>query len=899
MKNLKKLLLCCFLALSGTGCVAHAETDTSAETTENPTMLVDNEVEVSAVSATVENQEEINTYYENQVSELIEQPDEDVFTIAEGETPENTEVSEVQDDAGSDAEMSGSGSESEPALPADEEAVEDLETPQETPETGSDEAQENTTEDAPETAYSTRKITVPEGQTLKEYCTENGLKLVAVIDTGISEDYAVQQVNFTDETDSDENGHGTLVAKRITANADEKAVILSLKAFTNNGRGTISNVMKALQYAHDQQADIINMSFSTDRDENNSDKTAFEEYCRQLAEEGFSLVAAAGNNGEDVSGYIPAGIEDIITVGSMNSQCVKLKSSNYGNVDYYETANSTSEAAGIFSGKLASGMDLSGEIDRFSIQIFDSEKAPEKSDDFTANGRLWDWLYSSTENNGTMWLHIEGGEGVNGAINAGGELPGGWWNRANRRFTAAHIVGWGNRPGLEVYNNTSNGTAIHVDHFDKTPKITFDANGGSGGGWTEFPCSNIDWRLDLRNGVYHIQWVSAVNGNHGPDNGNYNGFEDYGGLVYYPTWTGHTFTGWQSTSGRITRETTVKAQWSVNTYTNTIDHWAWGFQNKEGNNGDKNAFRLKTSTYSKAYGSSVTFGTGDGITPPNGFYLSTHGGTSIKGGWEGFTMPFTASQPANSTVSEYDYFPYSYKINYDLNGGTNDSSNPTFYNVLYGVDFKNPSREGYVFDGWYIDGVKVTGINPGANASFSSSDDMYAKLKTRATGDKTAVAHWIPLYANSTLDQTMTQYYNELAGDVQNKISSSNISQGIYDFYQPNNVTFTFKEGFEKPETKNANMSSLQTVGSRKVFAPGIDDVRNCLGSGWTSQSLNNLFFGQTSATDQNVWLRDSRIWNGNTKVMYVDGASGGLHSYVETTSLQARPTYNISLKTK
>lgn len=56
---------------------------------------------------------------------------------------ENTEASEVQDDAGSDAEMSGSGSESEQSLPLDEEAVEDPEIPQGTPETGSEETLKN------------------------------------------------------------------------------------------------------------------------------------------------------------------------------------------------------------------------------------------------------------------------------------------------------------------------------------------------------------------------------------------------------------------------------------------------------------------------------------------------------------------------------------------------------------------------------------------------------------------------------------------------------------------------------------------------------------------------------------------------------------------------------------
>ena len=38
--------------------------------------------------------------------------------------------------------------------------------------------------------------------------------------------------------------------------------------------------------------------------------------------------------------------------------------------------------------------------------------------------------------------------------------------------------------------------------------------------------------------------------------------------------------------------------------------------------------------------------------------------------------------------------------------------------------------------------MSVTGINPGLNATFSSKDDMFTKLATRTTGNKTVVAHW-------------------------------------------------------------------------------------------------------------------------------------------------------------
>ena len=39
-----------------------------------------------------------------------------------------------------------------------------------------------------------------------------------------------------------------------------------------------------------------------------------------------------------------------------------------------------------------------------------------------------------------------------------------------------------------------------------------------------------------------------------------------------------------SYSGTITGNTSVVPSWNINTYTNTISHWAWGFKNGEGNN---------------------------------------------------------------------------------------------------------------------------------------------------------------------------------------------------------------------------------------------------------------------------------------------------------------------------
>lgn len=45
------------------------------------------------------------------------------------------------------------------------------------------------------------------------------------------------------------------------------------------------------------------------------------------------------------------------------------------------------------------------------------------------------------------------------------------------------------------------------------------------------------------------------------------------------------------------------------------------------------------------------------------------------------------------------YYPTDYNITYTMNGGTNNSSNPSTYNVLYGVTFATPARTGYTFNG--------------------------------------------------------------------------------------------------------------------------------------------------------------------------------------------------------
>lgn len=209
---------------------------------------------------------------------------------------------------------------------------------------------------------------------------------------------------------------------------------------------------------------------------------------------------------------------------------------------------------------------------------------------------------------------------------------------------------------------------------------------------------------------------------------------------------------------------TLTAQWEPITYTNAIAHWAYGFKNREGTNSwnGSNAYHLSYTYFLKKYGEKVIYTANDAVTIPNGFSLSNLGSKDYEGSWKVYSIGTSFTQPAEGTEAEYDYVPITYTITYNLNGGTLSKANPSTYNVLYGVDFTNePVRSGYKFLGWYIDGKKVTGINVGCNATFTSADDLYAKLATRTTGNQIVEAKWEKL-----TDITIT---NTVSGNMGNK----------------------------------------------------------------------------------------------------------------------------------
>ena len=118
-------------------------------------------------------------------------------------------------------------------------------------------------------------------------------------------------------------GHGTMTAGIVHLVAP-KAKIMPLKAFTANGTGYDSDILRAIYYAVGHGANVMNMSFD------------YTSYSSELARaisyangKGVISVASAGNDGQYTTVY-PGGLPGVIDVASTSNNDVQSSFTNYG-----------------------------------------------------------------------------------------------------------------------------------------------------------------------------------------------------------------------------------------------------------------------------------------------------------------------------------------------------------------------------------------------------------------------------------------------------------------------------------------------------------------------------------------------------------------------------------------
>ncbi len=167
---------------------------------------------------------------------------------------------------------------------------------------------------------------------------------VAIIDTGIDEVHEdlpelLGGVNTIDDTHwgDDGSGHGTHVAGTVAALDNDmgvvgvapKADLYAVKVLDDGGSGTISSVVKGIEWANEQEIPVMNMSLGTA-----DHYQTLQDACDSAYSTGHLLVAAAGNSGNppgrgESVGY-PAAYNSVIAVAASTNNDNRASFSSTG-----------------------------------------------------------------------------------------------------------------------------------------------------------------------------------------------------------------------------------------------------------------------------------------------------------------------------------------------------------------------------------------------------------------------------------------------------------------------------------------------------------------------------------------------------------------------------------------
>lgn len=173
----------------------------------------------------------------------------------------------------------------------------------------------------------------------------NGIK-VAVLDTGIDRTHEDLNVRggysvFTDSANRDPyydgSGHGTHVAGTVAAlnntvgviGVAPQAELYAVKVLNNSGSGSYAGIAQGIEWAIQNNMDIINMSLGGSQSSN-----ILRDWCDLAYNSGILVVAAAGNSGNSFGwgntvGY-PARYDSVIAVAATDSNNRRASFSSHG-----------------------------------------------------------------------------------------------------------------------------------------------------------------------------------------------------------------------------------------------------------------------------------------------------------------------------------------------------------------------------------------------------------------------------------------------------------------------------------------------------------------------------------------------------------------------------------------
>lgn len=199
-------------------------------------------------------------------------------------------------------------------------------------------------------------------------------------------------------------------------------------------------------------------------------------------------------------------------------------------------------------------------------------------------------------------------------------------------------------------------------------------------------------------------------------------------------------------------------------------------------------------------------------------------------GSDGFSL-FGWDKTTDGVILYAHFTPKEYTITYQLNGGTNSLLNPNKYTPDSRVILQNPTKYGYVFEGWFIDNVKTSEIEVGTFGNITLSARWIGNV--RNCNENT-----IELYLNERVEII---YLNTLSTSKEvHIVVQSNVTQVTFISSYPSRVYNMYIEVLNRFDALQINFTNV------KFIAPlGHDGINANQGS----YSITINFMGVNSIT--------------------------------------------------